>query len=307
LMEGKQDKKQKICLILTTYGGDADAGYRMARALGHHYKAVEVLIPDVCKSAGTLLCIGASKLIIGDRGELGPLDVQLSKPNEMFDYMSGLDIMQALNALSDQVFISFKKYLFDIRGGSRLTTKLAADIASKLAEVYISPMLAKLDPITYGEHVRAMQVAFEYGTRLDSKTKALKEKALLKLATNYPSHGFVIDRKEAGTLFNNVSSPNEVESVFEGFARGIISKYKMPDSYEDPFVTDLSKIPNNTTNGYSDDNEKSPSAVTGADGHSADADSGAERENERTVESVTDKDQKRIGNARAKKEKRDLS
>ena len=42
-------------------------------------------IPRRCKSAGTLLLIGATSLIISDRGELGPLDVQLSKPDEIFE------------------------------------------------------------------------------------------------------------------------------------------------------------------------------------------------------------------------------
>ena len=114
-LEFIDNKKEKVCLILVTYGGNPDAGYRIARALSHHYKNIEILIPDVCKSAGTLLCIGAKKLILGDRGELGPLDIQLSKPDEMFENMSGLDIIQALNALEAQVLKSFKSYLIDKR------------------------------------------------------------------------------------------------------------------------------------------------------------------------------------------------
>ncbi|MCI5127011.1 MAG: SppA protein, partial [Candidatus Electrothrix sp. AUS3] len=102
LYEERTEKKDKICLILITDGGDPDAAYRIARATNHHFDDVEILIPDICKSAGTLLCIGAQKLIFGDRGELGPLDIQLSKPDEMLERMSGLDIIQAINALQNQ-------------------------------------------------------------------------------------------------------------------------------------------------------------------------------------------------------------
>jgi hypothetical protein len=39
---------------------------------------------------------------------------------------------------------------------------------------------------------------------LDVYAKNLKSGALERMVADYPSHGFVIDRKEAKTLFNNV-------------------------------------------------------------------------------------------------------
>lgn len=242
-LEYRADKKEKACLILVTYGGNPDAGYRIARALNHHYKNVEILIPDACKSAGTLLCIGANKLIFGDRGELGPLDIQLSKPDEMFENMSGLDILQALNALEAQVLKSFRNYLVDIRGGCRLKTKIAADIAAKLTDGFIAPIAAKIDPVTLGEHQRAMQIAFDYGERLDNVSKSLQQNALGKLIGNYPSHGFVIDRKEAKELFNNVHSPDDETFELYLWAREIIKTHPIED---EPIVLDV---------GYQLDNE----------------------------------------------------
>lgn len=162
LLEKRQletSKSKKACLILNTFGGDPDAGYRIARALRCHYEELEILVSDICKSAGTLICIGADKLVFGDRGELGPLDIQLSKPDEMFENMSGLALSQAVEAMKEEMLSSFKGYLVDIRGGSRLRTKLAADISVKLSESLISPIVAKIDPITVGEHQRAMQIA----------------------------------------------------------------------------------------------------------------------------------------------------
>lgn len=235
-LENRVDKKEKICLILVTYGGNPDAGYRIARALNYHYKEVEILIPDACKSAGTLLCIGANKLIFGDRGELGPLDIQLSKPDEMFENMSGLDILQALNALEAQVIKSFRNYLVDIRGGCRLKTKIAADIATKLTDGLIAPIAAKIDPVTLGEHQRAMQIAYDYGERLNNVSKSLRTNALGKLIGNYPSHGFVIDRKEAKELFNNVSSPNDETYGLYSWAREIVKNNHIND---EPIVLDV--------------------------------------------------------------------
>jgi len=237
-LETRKSQRNSICLVLVTYGGDPNSAYRIARALNHHYSSVEVLIPDVCKSAGTLLCIGAHKLIFGDRGELGPLDIQLSKPDELFESMSGLDIIQALSALQEQVLQAFRDYLVDIRGGAHLRTKLAADIAAKLADGFIAPIAAKIDPVTLGEHQRAMQIAFDYGQRLNEMSDALKKDALMKLIGRYPSHGFVIDRKEASELFKRIERPtDDIQRVYE-WSRIIIPT--LPAS-EEALVIDLTQ------------------------------------------------------------------
>lgn len=244
VLESIPNKKQKICLVLVTYGGDPDAAYRIARALNHHFKEVEILIPDICKSAGTLVCIGAHKLIFGDRGELGPLDIQLSKPDEMFESMSGLDIIQALNALENQVLTSFRNYLMDIRGGSRLRTRLAAEIATKLADGFVAPIAAKIDPVTLGEHQRAMQIALDYGERLNEVTKSLMPGALIQLVSGYPSHGFVIDRKEAGSLFKCVERPDETTIELYKWALGLLPNVPYQ---EGPHVCNLVEMLNSQT------------------------------------------------------------
>ncbi len=83
LVTERQNRQQDILVILTTEGGSADAAFRMARCLQSCYRRFTCVIPGWCKSAGTLICIGAHNLLIGDLGELGPLDVQLAKPDEL--------------------------------------------------------------------------------------------------------------------------------------------------------------------------------------------------------------------------------
>ena len=58
-----------------------------------------------------------------------------------------------------------------------------------------------------------MSIGSEYGRRLLSRGDNIGEKELLYLTSAYPSHGFVIDRTEAGTLFNNVREPTEEEGL----------------------------------------------------------------------------------------------
>lgn len=222
ILEAMPERQEKVCLILSTLGGDPAAGYRIARALCNYYDHIDMLIPDICKSAGTLMCIGANNLIFGDRGELGPLDIQLSKPDELFENMSGLNIVQAISNIEQEALSAFENYLLNIKHRSGLKTKIASDIAVKLTDVIITPIAGKIDPITLGEHMRAMQIAKEYGQRLNDKTGVLQQNALERLIGGYPAHGFVIDRKEARELFTRVTEPDESTIGLYNIARQIV-------------------------------------------------------------------------------------
>ena len=209
-------KKKKALLFLNTNGGNPNAGYRIARAFIHHYgpENFRVAVNAECKSAGTLICIGASSLVVCDRGELGPLDVQFQKQDEIFQQSSGLDILRGMTYLQKDALEAFNTYLMEINGGSGLSTKIASDIASKLVMGIYEPMYAQIDPIRLGEMNAALQIAHEYGTRLNESSKNLKSSALSKLINGYPTHGFVIDRAEARTLFENVEAPQPHEAEY---------------------------------------------------------------------------------------------
>jgi len=212
-------KRDNLLLVLCTYGGNPDAGYRIARAAIHHYGSAnfKILVPSHCKSAGTLICIGAYELIMADRAELGPLDVQLQKQDEIFQQSSGLDILRGVTYLQQEALQSFKSYLLDINGGSGLSTKIASEISSKLVIGLYEPLFAQIDPVRLGEMNAALQIAHDYGTRLNEKSKSLKSGSLRTLISEYPTHGFVIDRAEARTLFERVAEPNEMEACLAKF------------------------------------------------------------------------------------------
>lgn len=72
-----------MLFMLVTTGGDADAAYRLATTLQNHYETITCYVTGYCKSAGTLVAIGAHSLVMSDCGELGPVDVQLYKEDEI--------------------------------------------------------------------------------------------------------------------------------------------------------------------------------------------------------------------------------
>ena len=208
-------RRENVVLILVSSGGDADVAYRIARCLQQKYKKFSLYVSGFCKSAATLVALGAHELIMSDHGELGPLDVQLSKKDELWETRLGLTVMTSLTSLNDKAYLAFEKFLLETkaRSGGAITMGTAAEIATKLTTGLFSPLYSQIDPLHVGEAGRAMSVASHYGQRLIAVGQNATLKALEFLVSEYPSHGFVIDRKEADALFVNVREPTIAEAV----------------------------------------------------------------------------------------------
>lgn len=225
-------RRKNVILLLTTRGGSPDAAFRMARCLQTHYTKLTLHIHGMCKSAGTLLAVGVDEIVLSDFGEFGPLDIQLGKKDELFESTSGLDITQALTSLNLRTFRYFTDALMGIRRGTKgqISTKLAAEIASKLAVGVYSHIYNQIDPVQLGSVERAMRIVAEYGRLLSKNRQNLQKDAIEKLATGYPSHGFVIDLEEAKTLFKLVRQPTDDEEQL-GACISFITRDETDDSY----------------------------------------------------------------------------
>jgi hypothetical protein len=207
-LSARAAKRGAVVVVLVTPGGLADTAYRVAAALQHAYDRVIVCVPGWCKSAGTLLAIGASELIIGPEGELGPLDVQIAKKDDLGgDRDSGLILNEALERLRDEAFGFFENFMIRIIAQSQnnVTFRTAATIAADMTIGLMSPVFDKVDPIRIGADARAMNIGRDYAVRLNLKANNLVSvEALNMLLNGYPSHSFVIDQSEAARLFTNV-------------------------------------------------------------------------------------------------------
>lgn len=210
---GSRQLRKNALLFLTSNGGDADAAYRIARAFQNSYDRVTAIVPGWCKSAGTLCVLGAHDLVVGDYGELGPLDVQLRIKDEIGEFGSGLAVIEALSQLQYRTFQAFEGYMLQIkqRSFNAITFKLAAELAAKMAVDLHEPISRQIDPVSIGDQARAITIARDYGLRLQIRGQNFTAEGLELLVEDYPSHGFVIDRLEASQIFKNVREPSDLE------------------------------------------------------------------------------------------------
>ena len=73
------DKNTNIELLLHTVGGDIDATEKIVNMIRDRVGAASfrIVVPDYAKSAGTLMVLGADRVVMSDSSELGPIDPQV--------------------------------------------------------------------------------------------------------------------------------------------------------------------------------------------------------------------------------------
>jgi hypothetical protein len=206
-------RRKNLCLFLVTSGGDPGAAFIIGRILQQRYERIFGYVSGYCKSAGTLAMIAAHELVIGDLGDLGPLDIQIAKSDDLVSMNSGLTATTALDELRAESFNSFEKTFLKImqRSSGNISFRMASEIAANMTVGLFSPIYSQIQAMHLGEVGRANNITREYGVRLERVSENLVPRGLGRLAYSYPSHDFVIDRTEAKLIFRNVRPPEALE------------------------------------------------------------------------------------------------
>lgn len=102
----------RICILLKTMGGSAEAAESMALILRNHFDDVSFAVPDAAMSAGTILCMSGNRIFMDYSSALGPIDPQVLSPDgsgyvAAMGYLDKVDEIVAKPKLSqaDVVFL----------------------------------------------------------------------------------------------------------------------------------------------------------------------------------------------------------
>jgi len=193
-------KPKKIDLFLFSVGGHIEVPWRIITTLREFCPELAVLIPYKAMSAATLIALGADEIVMGRKGELGPIDPQVTIQRgdggtAVQDVMSVEDVMS---------------YMRFVREKAGLTDQQA------LADA-IKPLAEKLNPWVLGQisrvylHIR--EVARKLLTSRAPLHPADEQRTLViveMLAEKTYQHGHAIGRKEAKEIGLNVINPSAV-------------------------------------------------------------------------------------------------
>lgn len=191
----------KISLYLYTNGGDTLTAWSLVNLIRSFCKNFEVIIPSNCFSSGTLMCLGADKIIMTKQATLGPIDPSINGPlNPMIPGIPDPNAKVPVSVEHVNAYIEMAKKDFGITDQRNMT-----DILLNLSE--------KIHPLTLGQIYKSKSQIQMLARKLMKwqKLEIEKEDAIIKfLCSESGSHDYSIRRKEASeNLGLSIEKPDE--------------------------------------------------------------------------------------------------
>lgn len=190
----------KVSLFLYTSGGDMLAPIRIVKLIRNHCKNFEVLVPYKAHSAGTLIALGADKIIMGKLGELSPVDPSTGHP---FNPQNPANPQQRLEVSVE-----------DLNSYFLFAKERAGVKEDQMIEVY-KQLVEKMHPLSIGNAYRAFRMSKMLTERLlglhmdKNRDKEKMNKIVKEITGDITIHAYPIDISDAKDLGLNVSSPSE--------------------------------------------------------------------------------------------------
>jgi hypothetical protein len=206
-------------MIVAGPGGRSEAAYLLARELRRRFARLTAYVPFEAKSAATLLCLAADELVLGDLGELGPLDQQYEEKQQA-DYPQSTSRLLpgvALRQLQEGATTLYDTLVGHIAKETGLRPLEAGSKAAELIGVLYAPLYQQLDPTRLATCVRGLAVGKAYAERVLRRYRPALwaesgPKILDRLVQDYPTHGFVLDREELDELGLPTRVPDDTEA-----------------------------------------------------------------------------------------------
>ncbi|HZR32781.1 MAG TPA: ATP-dependent Clp protease proteolytic subunit [Terriglobales bacterium] len=81
--------EQKLMMLLNSPGGGLHSSFKVARAIRQSFKEIEIYVPHMAASGGTLIALAADKIVMGIMSQLSPLDPQIYYNGRQISALSG--------------------------------------------------------------------------------------------------------------------------------------------------------------------------------------------------------------------------
>ena len=192
------DFDKPLTLMLHTPGGEVNAAQSVVSYLRSKFSEIEAIVPVYAFSAGTMISLASDRIIMGRQSQLGPIDPQMSRNNQVL----------SVRAVVDQ-FEQAKK-----------------DIAGDQTKALLwGPLLQSIGPALLQEAQNALAYGEEMVKEWLERYMFREQSDRSKLATNaakhfndaslHKSHGRRIDRAEARSVNIHVEDLEPTQELQE--------------------------------------------------------------------------------------------
>lgn len=191
--------RDKISLYLYTRGGNTLAAWTLVNLIRNFCKDFEVIVPFNCHSAGTLISLGANRIVMTKQATLGPIDPSVNGP--LNPAVPGTNNPNAKVPVSVE-FVD--AYLQMAKSELKITDQ------ESLAKILID-LSQHIHPLTLGQVYKSksqIQMLAEKLLEHQDISKENKKSIIKFLCSESGSHDYTIHRKEAKKLGLEIEKPD---------------------------------------------------------------------------------------------------
>ena len=177
---------KKIDLFLYTKGGDVHTAHRLVQLVYEFTDNFSVIVPNKAYSSGTLICLGASEIVMTKMADLGPIDPNITSIFNPTD-PGNMNAKAAINVEDLYAYFNVAKEVLKLKDEESIVK-----VFNELTEA--------VHPLAIGSIQRTYLLIRSIARKLLSMHVDDKEKidSIVNFLTeNLYSHSYMISRKEA--------------------------------------------------------------------------------------------------------------
>lgn len=216
-------KVNKISLILYTCGGNTLAAWNIVNLFREFCNELEIIIPNKCRSSGTLMSLGANSIVMTKQATLGPIDPSITRA--MSPTIPGTNPPQQLSISVESV----KGYF------SLLKEEFGATSDAALSAAYIK-LAEYIHPLVLGDVYRTqrqIQMLAEKLLRMSYTDEESIKSIVAFLCSDSGSHDYTISRTEARNMGLNVEGPTqETYNKLKAWFVDVTSELELRNPYD---------------------------------------------------------------------------
>lgn len=196
-VEGGSPRRNRIDLFLYSRGGGVEVPWRIVSTIREFCDEFAVLIPYKAHSAATMIALGADEIVMGKKGELGPIDPSATV---VINEVGGQQRQEQINVEDMMSFISFLRDRANLTDQEAVSNNVSV-LAQRLQPWIIGGM--------YRTHAHMNLVARKLLDTRKIKIEESKANNIIKaLVEEIYLHGHAIGRKEARDMGLPVRDPD---------------------------------------------------------------------------------------------------
>lgn len=212
----------KLSLVLHTNGGDTGAAWRLINLLHTFCDELEVIIPSKAMSAGTLISLGANRIVMTKQAALGPIDPSINHPlNPLVPNAPQVKVPVSVEAVRG--YIDEAKNMGITNEG---LVQLLIDLSNKVHPLVLGQIFRSREQIRLlANNLLPRQV--------DDQVK--REAIIDFLCAESGSHDYTINRREAIKLGLNIEKPStKLYTLLRSLHMSYVEEMKLLEPY-DPY------------------------------------------------------------------------